>query len=279
VKAVASGRSRLATERFLARLGRGREEFLREHFATAWEWYGRLTSLCTAGRVHAWRERCVTACGIRPGDRVLDVATGPGPLLLRAAQELGSSGLGVGLDLSREGLIVARAAGSASAARLGWVQGKVLPLPFRDGSFDVVLVGFALRHLGSPTEVLRELRRVLVPGGRLGILDFLRPRPGPGAWAGLAYLFWIVPVLAGLLSRRWSVYRLARYLPVTILDALRPEELRQEMRASGFGLDTEHSLCAGIVWLFAGRPLPDPAQSPARGERASPAVVSTEMGP
>ncbi len=64
--------ARTATERFLARLGRGREEFLREHFAVAWGWYDRLTSLCTAGRVHAWRERCVRRCGVGPGDRVLD---------------------------------------------------------------------------------------------------------------------------------------------------------------------------------------------------------------
>ena len=52
-----------ATEQFLARLGREREEFLRDHFAAAWGWYERLTSLCTLGRIHAWREECISACG------------------------------------------------------------------------------------------------------------------------------------------------------------------------------------------------------------------------
>jgi demethylmenaquinone methyltransferase/2-methoxy-6-polyprenyl-1,4-benzoquinol methylase len=242
-----------ATERFLARLGSEREQFLREHFAAAWGWYERLTSLCTVGQIHVWREGCVTACGLNPGDRVLDVATGTGPLLLRAVRRLWPSGLAVRLDVSREGLIKARAAVRTRGAPTRWVQAKALPLPFRDRSFDCVLVGFSLRHLGPPRDVLGELRRVLVPGGRLGILDFLRPRPGLVARAGFAYLLWIVPIVSGLLSRRRAVYRLARYLPFSILDALSPEQLREEMRRAGFALGAERSLCAGIVWLFVGQ--------------------------
>jgi len=80
-----------ATDRFLTRLGRRRDEFLRDHFGAAWGWYERLTAICTAGFVHRWRERCV-----RPGERVLDVGTGPGSLLIRALRRLGSTGLGVG---------------------------------------------------------------------------------------------------------------------------------------------------------------------------------------
>jgi demethylmenaquinone methyltransferase/2-methoxy-6-polyprenyl-1,4-benzoquinol methylase len=255
-----------ATERFLARLGRGREEFLHAHFAAAWGWYDRLTSLCTLGRINAWRERCVAASDLGPGDRVLDVATGTGPLFLRAVRRLGSSGLAVGLDVSREGLIVARTAAGFGGGLTRWVQAEALPPPFRDGSFDAVLVGFAFRHLGPPADVLRKLRRVLVPGGRLGILDFLRPRPGPIGWAGLAYLFWVVPLVSGLLSRHRAVYHLARYLPQTILDALRPEELADEMRAAAFGLETEQSLCAGTVWLLVGRAMTARAH-PTAGQR------------
>lgn len=264
-----------ATERFLGRLGQGREDFLREHFGAAWGWYDRLTSLCTVGQVHAWRERCVSACGLAPGDRVLDVATGTGPLLLRAARRLGSAGLAIGLDLSREGLVTARGTVRDGSARVRWVQAKALPLPFRAGAFDAVLVGFALRHLGPPGEVLRELRRVLTPGGRLGILDFLRPTPGLRGRAGLAYLFWIVPAVSVLLSRRRAVYRLARYLPHTILDALGPEQLRDEIRAAGFALETERSLCAGIVWLFVGRALAATVQRESGSRQASDAILAS----
>lgn len=242
-----------ATEQFLARLGCGREEFLRDHFAAAWGWYERLSSLCTAGRIHAWREDCVVACDLRPGDRVLDVATGAGPLVLRAARRLGPTGFAVGLDPSLDGLTDARALTTKHGLCAHWVQGRALPLPFRAHSFDAVLVGFALRHLGVPGEVLRELRRVLVPGGHLGIVDFLRPWPGLMSWAGLAYLFWVVPLVSGLLSRRRAVYRLARYLPHSILDAPRPEQLGHAMGAAGFALERARPLCAGIVWLFTGR--------------------------
>lgn len=242
-----------ATEQFLARLGCDRDAFLRGHFAAAWGWYERLTALCTAGRINAWREECVAACGLRPGDRMLDVATGTGPVLFRAIRVLGVSGVAVGLDVSLDGLIDGRAEATKQQARAQWVQGRALPLPFRDGSFDAVIVGFALRHLGAPQEVLRELRRVLAPGGRLGIVDFLRPWPGLTSWAGLAYLFWVVPLISLLLSRRRAVYRLARYLPHSILDASRPEQLAHAMGASGFALETARPICAGIVWLFAGR--------------------------
>lgn len=242
-----------ATEQFLARLGRGREEFLRDHFAAAWGWYERLASLCTVGRIHAWREECVLACGLRPGDRVLDVATGTGPLLLRAARRLDPTGLAVGLDPSLDGLIDARAAAAGRRLPIHWVQGRALALPFRSGSFDAVQVGFALRHLGPPPDVLRELRRVLGPGGRLGLVDFLRPRPGLLGRVGLLYLFWVVPPVSGLLSRRRAVYRLARYLPHSILDALGPDQLGQAMRDTGFTLERARPLCAGIVWLFTGR--------------------------
>lgn len=247
---IASAR---ATEQFLARLGRDREGFLRDHFAAAWGWYERLTSLCTLGQIHTWREACVAACGVGPGNRVLDVATGTAPLLFRAADRLGASGLAVGVDLSLDGLADARTAAAERRARAHWVQGLALPLPFRDGSFDAVLIGFALRHLGPPDDVLHELRRVLVPGGRLGIVDFVRPRPGLMARAGLAYLFWIVPLVSGLLSRRRAVYRLARYLPYSILDAHGPEQIAHTMGTAGFALDTARPLCAGIVWLFVGR--------------------------
>lgn len=242
-----------ATERFLARLGCGRDEFVREHFAAAWPSYERLTTLCTAGRIHAWRERSVSACRVSPGDRALDVATGTGPMVRCAVPRLGPDGLAVGLDVSREGLLLARAAGGQNSHQVQWIQAEALPLPFRDGCFDCVLVSFAFRHLGPPDCVLRELRRILVPGGRLAILDFLRPRRGPAESAGLAYLRWIVPAIAGLVSGRLAVYRLARYLPQPISDALRPGQLARKIRAAQFTVEVEQALSMGIVWLFGAR--------------------------
>lgn len=241
------------TERFLARVGRDRERFLREHFAAAWGWYERLTLLCTLGRVRRWRERCVAACALGPDARVLDIATGTGPLLFHALRRLGPSGLAVGLDLSHEGLLDGRAAAGEPGARARWIQGRAVALPFPDASFDSVVIGFALRHLGPPGQVLRELHRVLVPGGRLGIVDFFHPRPGLLSWAGLAYLFWVVPVVSAVLTRQPAVWRLARYLPHTILDALGPDAARAELRAAGFAIERAECLAAGIVWLFVGR--------------------------
>jgi len=246
-----AGGDSTATERYLARLGKRREEFLREHFAASWRSYDRLAALFTLGLIHTWRGRGVRLCDLRRGHRLLDVATGTGAVILRAAPRLGATGLAVGLDVSIEGLLKARDSAQSSRAWSRWIQATALPMPFRDQSFDAVVVGFALRHLGPPREVFGEFRRVLAPGGRLVILDFFRPRPSLSAWAGLRYLFWVVPIGAGLLSGRRAVYRLARYLPHSILDALGPEELVDELRGAGFAVEASSGLCAGIVWVFA----------------------------
>lgn len=119
-----------------------------------------------------WAPRVAEAAGIHPGDRVLDVACGTGVLTREAASRAGSSGAVTGLDLSPEMLAVAARLSPA----LRWQQGSAEALPFPDQSFDAVVSQFGLMFFPDPVAGLREMMRVLVPGGRLAV----------AVWASLA---------------------------------------------------------------------------------------------
>ncbi len=132
--------------------------------------YDVMNRVMTAGLDRRWRRLTVEAV-VRPGDRVLDACCGTGDLAIAAERE---GGVVTGLDFSGEMLVRAR----RKSDSIEWVQGDVLALPYEDASFDVVTVGFGVRNVADLGDGLRELRRILRPGGRLAILEITSPR-GP----------------------------------------------------------------------------------------------------
>jgi len=148
-----------------------------------------------------------------------------------------------GLDFSGRMLERAR----AKAPRLEWVQGDLLALPFDDASFDAATVGFGVRNVADLDAGLRELRRVLRPGGRLAILEITRAR---GALAPF-YRLWfdgIVPALGKVLPGG-SAYT---YLPASVRRFPGPDELVEWLESSGFGAVSYRLLAGGIVALHVG---------------------------
>ncbi len=168
--------------------------------------YDLLNRLMSLGMDGRWRRAAATAA--RPeGARALDVGTGTGDL----ARELRRQGAEhvLGTDFSAQMLAAARAKekpGDDDA----WVLGEALSLPFATGSFDCVTNAFLLRNLPDLPAGLREMGRVLRPGGYLVCLDMTPPPPGPFGAAYRLYFNRIVPPLAGLLSGDMAAYR---YLP------------------------------------------------------------------
>ncbi len=201
--------------------------------------YDAMNHLMTAGLDRRWR-RVAAEAVVRPGDRVLDACCGTGDFALADAR---AGGRVTGLDFSERMLERARAKSSA----VEWVQGDALALPFEDGSFDAATVGFGVRNLESLQSGLAELRRVLRPGGRLGVLEITSPR---GALAPF-YRLWFekgVPLVGRVVSGS-SAYT---YLPASVRRFPGPEDLAEMLRKAGFG-DVRYRLFArGIVALHLG---------------------------
>jgi demethylmenaquinone methyltransferase/2-methoxy-6-polyprenyl-1,4-benzoquinol methylase len=201
--------------------------------------YDAMNRLMTAGLDQHWRREAAGAV-VRPGDRVLDSCCGTGDLALAAARAGGNV---TGVDFSRPMLERAR----RKAPEIEWVEGDALALPFADASYDAATVGFGIRNLSDLDGGLRELRRVLRPGGRVAILEITRPR---GLLAPF-YRLWfdVVIPLAGKLLPGGSAYT---YLPASVRRFPDPLGLAGLMDESGFGEIRWRVFAGGIVALHTG---------------------------
>ena len=201
--------------------------------------YDAMNRLMTAGLDQRWRRETAAAV-VRPGDRVLDVCCGTGDLALAAAD----AGANVtGLDFSAPMLERAR----RKSTQVEWLEGDALGLPFPEGSFDAVTIGFGLRNVANVERGLEELRRVLKPGGRLAILEITRPR---GLMAPF-YRFWfdgVIP-LAGKVLPGGSAYS---YLPASVRRFPAPEGLANLLDEAGFDEIRWRLFAGGIVALHTG---------------------------
>ena len=201
--------------------------------------YDAMNRTMTAGLDRRWR-RATAEAVVRPGDRVLDACCGTGDLAVADAR---AGGRVTGLDFSEAMLERAR----RKAPRLEWISGDLLQLPFEDASFDSATVGFGVRNVEDLGRALAELRRVLRPGGRLGILEITRPH---GALA-IFYRFWfdaVVPRL-GKLIPGGAAYT---YLPASVRRFPGPDELAEALRAAGFDGVSYRLFAGGIVALHTG---------------------------
>jgi demethylmenaquinone methyltransferase / 2-methoxy-6-polyprenyl-1,4-benzoquinol methylase len=201
--------------------------------------YDAMNRVMTAGLDQRWRRETARAV-VRPGDSVLDACCGTGDLAVAAARE---GGRVTGLDFSERMLERAR----RKAPALEWVEGDLLALPFADGSFDAATVGFGVRNVDDLERALVELRRVLRPGGRVGVLEITQPR---GALRPF-YRLWfdrIVPFLGRLLPGG-SAYT---YLPASVRRFPGPDQLVRLLEDAGFGDVGYRTFAAGIVALHAG---------------------------
>jgi demethylmenaquinone methyltransferase / 2-methoxy-6-polyprenyl-1,4-benzoquinol methylase len=203
--------------------------------------YDLMNSVMTAGMHHRWRARAADLAGAGPGTRALDVATGTGDL----AVELAARGADVtGLDFSEKMLELAR----GKARGVEWVQGNALELPFGDGEFDAVTVGFGARNFSDLRRGLGEMARVTRPGGRVVVLEITTPQKPPLSWFFRVWFDRLVPAL-GRVAGDPDAYS---YLPSSVRRFPGPRELAEDL--AGVGLEDVRWLltAGGIIAIHAG---------------------------
>ena len=210
--------------------------------------YDLMNDLMSAGLHRAWKAYTVLVANVREGQRVLDIAGGTGDLALAFAGKAGASGQVVHTDINEAMLRSGRNRLLDAGVHLPTVVCDAENLPFANGSFDLVSVAFGLRNMTHKGVALAEMNRVLVPGGRLLVLEFSRvARPLAKAYDW--YSFKVLPALGRLVAGDDASYR---YLAESIRMHPDQQGLKALMKESGFGHVDYHNLTGGVVALHVG---------------------------
>jgi demethylmenaquinone methyltransferase/2-methoxy-6-polyprenyl-1,4-benzoquinol methylase len=209
--------------------------------------YDFLNTMLSFDLHHYWRRRAVTISGIASGARLLDICSGTADLALAFARHLGHTGQVVATDFCPAMLERGGHKALHKGLRLTSALADAQHLPFGDAVFDVVTVAFGLRNVDSLATALREMYRVLRPGGVALILEFGQPR---GAIFGPLYRFYaryLLPRLGGWVSGHPEAYA---YLPRTAAVFPAGSRFVREMVAQDFINVHAHALSGGIVYLY-----------------------------
>ena len=211
--------------------------------------YDLMNDLMSVGLHRVWKRFAVEVAGLRPGARVLDLASGTGDLARLFANVAGSEGLVVASDINHAMLVEGRDKTIDRGVALPVVQCNAESLPFPDRTFDAVSIGFGLRNVTRKELALSEMRRVLKPGGAAIILEFSR------VWGPIApiydwYSFNVLPRIGAAVARDESSYR---YLAESI--RMHPDQaaLKSMMEQAGFDRVEYMNLTAGVVAVHIGR--------------------------
>jgi demethylmenaquinone methyltransferase / 2-methoxy-6-polyprenyl-1,4-benzoquinol methylase len=223
-------------------------EQVRDMFSSIAERYDVTNVVLSLGIDRLWRRVTVRESGAGPGARVLDCATGTGDLALALRRAVGKEGSVLGMDFCAEMLVPAREkARRAGLEDVRFEVGDALALPYPAHAFDIATIAFGIRNVDDPVRCLREMARVVRPGGRVVVLEFGQPS---GAWGGL-YRFYsrrLMPLLGGLLTGNREAYA---YLPRTAAAFPAGERFLALMdEADAFSARRARPLTGGVAYVY-----------------------------
>lgn len=222
---------------------------VRQMFASIAPRYDTANQLLSLGLHRRWRKAAVRLSGARPSERVLDCATGTGDLALAFKRAVGPAGEVVGTDFCAEMLEPAPAKAARAKLDVRFEVADALALPFGDRAFDVASIAFGIRNVDDPVRCLRELSRVVRPGGRVVVLEFGQP---DGAFGALFrfYSRGVMPLVGGLVTGNRGAYE---YLPRTSAAFPAGERFLALMDAAGtFSSRAAHALTFGTAYVYVG---------------------------
>lgn len=213
--------------------------------------YDLLNHLLSFNLDRTWRTAAVRLSQARPGDRVLDVCCGTGDLSFAFKKAVGDQGEVQGTDFTPEMIDLARQKASKVKAGIEFQVADTLRLPFPDASFDICSVGFGIRNVQDIAAGLREMRRVVRPGGRVVVLEFTQPSGKLFQQMYAVYMTRVLPLIGQVLSG--SQEKAYSYLPDSVAQFPGPEDFAENMAQSGLRDVEWHKLSFGIVAVHVGR--------------------------
>ncbi len=213
--------------------------------------YDVMNDLMSMGIHRLWKRFAVELAGIKPGDRVLDLASGTGDLAARFSGIVGPQGGVVMSDINAAMLEQGRLrmADKGLVGNLHYTQVNAQAIPFEDNSFNCVTIGFGLRNVTDKQQALGEMLRILKPGGRALVLEFSHPTSEPMKAAYDLYSFKLLPLMGRLVANDEESYR---YLAESIRMHPDQKTLQGMMEQAGFGRCDYHNLTGGVVAIHRG---------------------------
>ena len=213
--------------------------------------YDLMNDLMSMGVHRLWKKFAIELSGVRPGHQVLDIAGGTGDLTRAFSRLVGDTGQVVLADINASMLKVGRdkLLDTGAAGNIRFVQANAESLPFPDHHFDLVTIAFGLRNVTDKDKALRDMTRILKPGGRLLVLEFSKPTNPLMSRMYDAYSFTALPLMGRLIAGDSDSYR---YLAESIRMHPDQETLKSMMEAAGLHEVTYHNMTSGVVALHRG---------------------------
>ncbi len=211
-------------------------------------WYDFLNRLLSLGIDRSWRKKAIRQLQGESVNRLLDVATGTADLALEAARQLHPEEI-IGVDISEQMLEIGRkkTGKAAGKTQIQLIQGDSEQLPFPDDHFDAVTVAFGVRNFEDLGKGLREMLRVLKPGGKIVVLEFSRPRAFPFRQVFNGYFKYILPGIGRLTSKDPRAYR---YLYESVQAFPDGKDFLRELDQNGYSSHTCIPLTLGICSIY-----------------------------
>ncbi|MDZ7715823.1 MAG: bifunctional demethylmenaquinone methyltransferase/2-methoxy-6-polyprenyl-1,4-benzoquinol methylase UbiE [Balneolaceae bacterium] len=224
-------------------------EKVKNMFADIADDYDRVNSILSFGVHHAWRAKTVQLSGAKPGDHVLDCATGTGDLALEFKEKVGEEGYVLGTDFCKEMIELAPDKAKEQNLQVDFEVADAMDLPYDDNRFDIASIAFGIRNVDEPVTALKELARVVKTGGNVVVLEFGQPK-GIMKYPYELYSQFIMPAVGGLISGNREAYT---YLPKTSAEFPAGDKFVTLMDQSGsFTNKTFKKLTGGIAYIYVG---------------------------
>lgn len=226
-----------------------KQTYVNQMFAIIAPRYDFITSFLSFGMDSGWKRKLVSMLNLEGHERVLDLACGTGDITFALGAQL-PRGEAVGVDITQEMIDIAQSKKSErSIANVAFQQGDIMRLPFEDSSFDHVTCGYALRNVPDVELALREIARVLKPGGRFCSLDFAHPDNAIYRWAYINYLIVVGSAVGFALHGDIDVYR---YIPESLKLYPGQRRVAQMMQEIGFSAVGYQEFGGGIMAINYG---------------------------